>query len=69
MPTRHELTNNQWNKIKKYLPPQRMGKKGRPRTRPKYLVEDKGYVCRNFRNGLRKKSIRHQVPSVKPGVS
>jgi transposase len=43
------------------------GRKGRPRTRPTYLVADKGYGCRNFRNGLRKRSIRHQVPPVKQG--
>lgn len=43
------------------------GRKGRPRTRPQKLVADKGYAARGFRNNLRKRSIRHQIPPVKLG--
>lgn len=42
-------------------------KRGRPVTRPKYLVADRGYAARDFRNGLRKRSIRHQIPLTNPG--
>ena len=42
-------------------------KQGRPRTRPIKLVADRGYAARGFRNELRKRSIRHQIPVTNPG--
>lgn len=43
------------------------GRRGRPRTRPVKLVADRGYAARGFRNELRKRSIRHQIPVTNPG--
>mgnify|MGYP003611429362 CR=1 FL=1 len=40
MNTRHKLTDEQWNKIKDLLPPERHGKKGRPRTKTSRQVLD-----------------------------
>lgn len=41
------------------------GKKGRPKKRPEKLVADRGYSARSFRHGLRRRSIRHQIPPLK----
>ncbi len=39
-------------------------KRGRPRTRPKALIADKGYDSTNFRAKLRKRGIRPNIPTV-----
>lgn len=41
------------------------GKKGRPRTRPKELVADKGYDSDPFRRALRKRGIKPCIPGRK----
>ena len=35
---------------------------GRPRTRPDYLVADKGYSARAHRESLRRRGIAHTIP-------
>jgi len=44
MPTRHELTNKQWNKIKKYIPLH--SKTGRPRADDRKTLNGIIYVLR-----------------------
>ena len=39
--------------------------RGRPRTRPKHLVADKGYDSRRFRHYLRGRGIAHTIPPIR----
>jgi len=39
--------------------------RGRPRTRPKHLVADKGYDSRAFRHYLRCRGIGHTIPPIR----
>ena len=39
--------------------------RGRPHTRPKHLVADKGYDSRSFRHYLRGRGIAHTIPPIR----
>jgi transposase len=40
-------------------------RRGRPRSRPRHLVADKGYDSRSFRQYLRRRGIAHTIPLIR----
>ena len=40
-------------------------RQGRPRTRPRHLIADKGYDSRRFRHYLRQRGIAHTIPPIR----
>ena len=44
---RYELTNDEWNRIKDLLPPERTGKKGRPRKSNRIMLNGMLWMARS----------------------
>jgi IS5 family transposase len=67
MPLAHRTTPANGNERAQVMPlldavNLRTGRRGRPRTRPKVLVTDKGYDANALRQQLRRRGIRPQIP-------